>query len=47
MLFHFHKEFNATDRTKKICDTYKNVLKVNKCQHWFRRFAVDNYAALS
>ncbi|XP_076644980.1 uncharacterized protein LOC143354611 [Halictus rubicundus] len=39
ILFHFHAGFNATVTTKKICDVYGDVLKVNKYQRWFRRFA--------
>ncbi|XP_076646355.1 uncharacterized protein LOC143355436 isoform X2 [Halictus rubicundus] len=39
ILFHFHAGFNGTVTTKNICDVYGDVLKVNKCQHWFRRIA--------
>jgi len=43
MLFQFRSGFNATVATKKICEVYGNILKVNKCQRWFRKFANGDF----
>lgn len=43
MLFHFHAGLNAAAATRKICDTYGEVLEVNKCQSWYRKFAAGDY----
>ena len=43
MIFRFHTGMNATVATKKICDIYGDILKVNKCQRWFRQFASGNF----
>lgn len=43
ILFHFRSGVNATVATKKICDVYGHVLKVNKCQHWFRKFSNGDF----
>lgn len=43
VLFHFNAGLSATETTRKICDIYGDVLKVNKCQRWFRRFAASDY----
>ena len=43
MLFHFRSGFNATIATTKICDVYGDVLKVNKCQRWFRKFSNNDF----
>jgi histone-lysine N-methyltransferase SETMAR len=44
MLFLFHQGKNATEATKTICSTYGDVLQVNKCQRWFRRFRSGNFS---
>lgn len=43
ILFLFRSGVNATVATKKICDVYGDVLKVNKCQHWFRKFSNGDF----
>ncbi|CAD7079643.1 unnamed protein product [Hermetia illucens] len=43
MLFHFHAGLNAAAATRKICDTCGEVLEVNKCQSWYRKFAAGDY----
>lgn len=43
MLFYYHAGFNATVATQKICDVYRDVLKVNKCGRWYRRFADGDF----
>ena len=43
MLFQFRSGYNATTTTTNICDICGYVLKVNKCQGWFRKFASGNF----
>ena len=43
MLFLFHQGKNAAEATRIICLTYSNVLNVNKCQYWFRRFILGDF----
>lgn len=43
ILFHFRSGVNAKVATKKICDVYGEVLKVNKCQRWFRKFSNGDF----
>lgn len=43
MLFHFRAGKSATATTKIICEVYGEVLKVNKCQRWFRKFTEGNF----
>jgi histone-lysine N-methyltransferase SETMAR len=42
ILFHFRSGVSATVATKKICDVYGDVLKVNKCQRWYRKFSTGD-----
>ena len=43
MLFLFRQGKNATEGTRGICSTYGDVLKVNKCQRWFRKFESGDF----
>ena len=43
MLFHFRSSFNAAIAIKTICHVYSDVLKVNKCQRWFRKFSNNDF----
>lgn len=43
VLFNFNAGLSAAATISKICDIYGVMLKVNKCQHWFKRFAVSDY----
>jgi len=43
MLFLFRQKINATEATRIICSVYGDVLKVNKCQRWFRKFGSGNF----
>ena len=43
VLFLFRSVFNAMIATKKICEVYGCILKVNKYQRWFRKFANDDF----
>ena len=43
MLFLFRFGFKSTVATKKICEVYGYILKLNKCQRWFRKFANDYF----
>ena len=43
MLFLFQRGNSATEATKAICEAYGNVLKLNKCQRWFRKFQSGDY----
>jgi [histone H3]-lysine36 N-dimethyltransferase SETMAR len=44
MLFYYKMGCNATQTSKKICGVYGKILKVNKCQRWFRRFSSGNFS---
>lgn len=43
MLFLFRQGKNATDATRDICSTYGDILKINKCQRWFRKFGSGDF----
>lgn len=43
MLFHFAIGILHNNRNKKIRDTYVGILKVNKCERWFRKYASDDF----
>lgn len=43
MFFHFRAGKSATATTRIICEVYGEVLKVNKCQRWFRKFTEGNF----
>ena len=40
MLFLFDKGLKAKEATQTICDIYGDVLQVQKCYRWLRKFKV-------